>query len=130
MLSKFFSSRFYTTFCLVFALLVSLATSSPVSKLLSGDFVVSSDCVTPAIDGLAITVSNFQILEPSGTSYLDLGFPTATVGDGNPIEGTVNGKNRLCKQTYGDEDLSEASSLIFSCFDDSNFACSILFNEI
>ncbi len=108
----------FTVFCL-------LATSAPFGQLpVSGSHWIISDCVTP-VTKTAITVVDGSITEPVGVSFMDFGFPAAKIDA--TVSGIVNGKNRECLITYGDDGSEHDFSdhWLYSCFDNGDHVCSI-----
>lgn len=99
-----------------------IATSDGRNSVLGGVFFVSSNCVDPVREG-AVTVSNNQVIGGAATSFLDFGFPSATVQRGSNVTGIVNGVERVCAPTYTDRDNS---AYIYSCADNGTQFCTIL----
>jgi hypothetical protein len=84
----------------------------------SGNFFITSDCVTPSLSG---SVQVFGNRVTSGDHYLSFGFPTEIVRLGEDNIGVT----RICKNTYGDSNGGE--DFIFSCFDrtTNTYVCTI-----
>lgn len=128
--SKIFNNRFFRIVVLLIAGWAFAATSKLTSDgvISFGTYVLSSDCVSPALSDLVIEVSGEEVISPDGDSFTDYGFPTSTVSVTNDNTGPVGSVQRRCTTSYGSDELDD-SVWIFSCFDDEAYSCSIVMRE-
>ena len=122
MLSKNRLKNFFALSVLLCTGWLSLATSYSMKELPSGAYLVRSDCVTPAIEQQVVVLAR-QIIEPSGVSFTDFGFPSTTVDSRAPISGMINGVQRDCTLAIGEQTIEPDG--VFACFDNGEFACNI-----
>ena len=103
----------------------SLATSSRSEDRnpTDGTIYVISDCTTPQTEAV-VTISNSTIVAPAGTSFLDFGFPAATLTQS--MTGFVGGVLRECTVTYGESGSNNVDNRwLYSCFEADRYRCSI-----
>lgn len=103
----------------------SLATSSrPDDRApTNGSIYVISDCTVPTTEAV-VYVSNSTVIAPGGTSFVDFGFPAATLTQS--MTGYVNGVMRECTVTYGEDGYNNADNRwLYSCFEGGRYRCSI-----
>jgi hypothetical protein len=109
------------------ALLALLATSwsilatSRAGGLQPGQYVIKSDC-TPTVSEAIVQISMGRISEPAGQSFTDYGLPSTTLNLTETSTGVIEGVNRSCVKTAGDD---QGSEWVFSCYDDDEFVCSV-----
>ena len=127
MLFKYLKNIFWGGFLLL-TLWSIVATSVGKDSISYSRLNVTSDCVTPTLNRTVTTSSN-QVSSPAGVSYMDFGFPLATVNLKEDVSGVVNSKSRVCQNTYGSTDDS-ADAWAYSCYDDGTYACTILLEKI
>jgi len=89
----------------------------------AGNYYVISDCTTPAFESV-VTVSNSTVIAPAGVSFIDFGFPSATISQS--VTGMVLGVMRECTVTYGEDGSNYVNDRwLYSCFEAGKFKCSI-----
>ena len=117
--------NFTAVLLLILTAYFSLATSSKKEDAapVTGRYYILSDCVSPAVDN-TVMVTNSIITAPPGISFIDFGFPTATIGP--TVNGLVGALNRECTVTYGENGSNNVDNRwLYSCFDAGKFKCSI-----
>jgi len=116
----------FSILILVLTFFVSAATSYDHVSLTSGKVYIISDCVSGNLEAL-VNVSNYQIDDSSGLTFLDFGFPLTTVNPDGENTGLVGGSLRTCKKSFGGNATDK--DLIFACHDNGDYACSILIQK-
>lgn len=111
---------------LVTTFFVSVATSYDHVSLTSGKVYIISDCISGNLEAY-VNVSNYQIVDSSGLSFLDFGFPLSIVNPDGENTGLVNGNMRSCKKSFGGNTTDK--DLIFACHDNGEYTCSILIQK-
>lgn len=127
MLSKKEYKNFFTLLILFATTCVTIATSTPHMSFVSGSFYIISDCIAGNLES-TVDVSNYQIINPSGMSFLDFGFPVATITPDNEMIGPIGSVTRVCKKTFGGDSAND-EDMIFTCYDNNQYACSILIQK-
>lgn len=116
-------SNLFAIFCLLCTVWTVVATSTSKGSLF-GTYQVKSDCVSPVIQGLTISVSNSTITSPASTTFTTLGFPNATLIIGEANAGTFGGATRVCEIAFRTE-LGFTDSYLYACADNGEFVCNI-----
>jgi hypothetical protein len=112
---------------LLFTLGGVVATSQSTNTVEGNTFRVVSDCAG-ALQEIDVTTSAYTVISPGGVSWSSLGFPLSTVDMVNDVNGTYGAATRSCTITYG-RGAVDADEIVYSCFDNGSYACSILINQ-
>ncbi|MEM7646057.1 MAG: hypothetical protein AAF203_04035 [Pseudomonadota bacterium] len=126
-----FKQKIHSIFTFLFFIgsgAVLVATSSLAT---SGSYYVSSDCVSPIENRVRVFTSSGEITDPPGTTFQDFGLPTTVLTVGG-VEGVVGSVSRRCENTYGvdTDSIDDEETLVFSCYDDGAYSCSVVLEEI
>lgn len=125
-----FKNLFLDMLCVaffVFALFSILATSSSQPELDDGAYLISSDCQSPVIEDIEISVADRAITNPTGAVFSDYGFPLDQISMILDNVGDVGGVERRCPKTFG---TYASDNLVFSCSDGGEFFCTIFLDQV
>lgn len=106
--------------------ILSIGCSNSNNRLAANSFTIVSDCDNLRGQEFIATAPNGVL--NSGSTY---GFPQNTFEIGQDSSGPVaggGGGTRNCYATYG-KDSNDPDEVIYSCFDNGNYACSIIIRE-
>lgn len=124
------SKNLMATVALLATLVGVLATSRRDETIGGSSFYILSDCGNAVQEANVLTNGFPPHVISSGAQWDTFGFPTGVQLDFvNEVSGVATGGvNRSCAVTYGGQ-RENADEIIYSCFDNGSFSCSILIRE-